>query len=88
MKPLSFLLRAALAGALSAGTLPVAAQSYPSKPITLVSPYSAGGNADLAARALAAVAPKYLGQPVVVVNRTGAGGIVGSQSVVDAPKDG
>ena len=64
------------------------AQAYPAKPITLVSPYSAGGNADLAARTLAAVVPKYLGQPVVVVNRTGAGGIVGSQSVVDAPKDG
>src|SRR5688572_26043947 len=64
------------------------AQSYPVKPITLVSPYGAGGNADLAARALASVASKYLGQPVVVVNRTGAGGMVGSQYVLDAPKDG
>ena len=82
-------LMAALAATLLLWPAAIAnAQSYPSKPITLVSPYSAGGNADLAARALAAVAPKYLGQPVVVVNRTGAGGIVGSQSVVDAPKDG
>ena len=64
------------------------AQAYPAKAITLVSPYSAGGNADLAARALAAVAPKYLGQAVVVVNRTGAGGIVGSQFVVDSAPDG
>lgn len=77
-----------LAAALLVAPAIASAQSYPSKPVTLVSPYSTGGNADLAARALAAVVPKYLGQPVVVVNRTGAGGIVGSQSVVDAPKDG
>lgn len=64
------------------------AQTYPAKPVTLISPYGAGGNADLAARALASVAVKYIGQPVVVVNRTGAGGIVGSQAVLDAPKDG
>ena len=77
-----------LAAALLVAPAIASAQSYPSKPVTLVSHYSTGGNADLAARALAAVVPKYLGQPVVVVNRTGAGGIVGSQSVVDAPKDG
>jgi tripartite-type tricarboxylate transporter receptor subunit TctC len=64
------------------------AQAYPSKPITIVSPYGAGGNADLAARAIAVTAAKALGQSVVVVNRTGAGGIVGSQFVVDASADG
>jgi len=64
------------------------AQSYPAKPVTIVSPYSAGGNADLAARALAVTAAKLLGQSIVVVNRTGAGGIVGSQFVVDAAPDG
>ena len=64
------------------------AQGYPSRPITLISPYGTGGNADLAARALASVAQKYLGQPVIVVNRTGAGGIVGSQAVLDSAPDG
>ncbi len=64
------------------------AQSYPNKAVTIVSPYSAGGNADLAARSIAVAAAKTLGQPVVVVNRTGAGGIVGSQFVVDAAPDG
>lgn len=68
--------------------LPVHAQTYPARPITIVSPYSAGGNADLAARTLAIPAAKSLGQPVLVVNRTGAGGIVGSQFVVDAAPDG
>jgi len=64
------------------------AQPYPVKPVTIVVPYGAGGNADLAARALGAVAVKLIGQPIVVVNRTGAGGIVGSQFVVDAAPDG
>jgi tripartite-type tricarboxylate transporter receptor subunit TctC len=64
------------------------AQPYPSKTVTIVSPYGAGGNADLAARAIAITAAKALGQSVVVANRTGAGGIVGSQFVVDAPPDG
>ena len=63
------------------------AQQYPNKPILLVSPYGVGGNADLAARLLGLVAAKYLGQSVVVVNRPGAGGIVGSQFVLDAAKD-
>lgn len=77
----------ALVGAWLVPTL-LLAQAYPAKPVTLVSPYGAGGNADLAARALAVIAPKYLGQPLIVVNRTGAGGMVGSQFVLDAPKDG
>lgn len=61
---------------------------YPDKPITLVSPYGPGGNADLAARTLAAVAEKYLGQKVLVVNKAGAGGITGSTYVLSAKKDG
>ena len=48
---------------------------YPTKPITLVAPYGPGGASDLASRTLAEVAPKYIGEPVLVVNRTGAGGV-------------
>ncbi len=81
-------LRRGLAALLAATPLLVAAQPYPAKPVTIVSPYSAGGNADLAARSIAVTAAKSLGQPVVVVNRTGAGGIVGSQFVADAAPDG
>lgn len=61
---------------------------YPTKAVTIVSPYGAGGNADLAARSLAAVADKYLGQKVLVVNKTGAGGVTGSSYVLESKKDG
>ena len=75
-------------GAIASFACGATAAEYPKKPITLVSPYGAGGNADLAARSLAAVAQKYLGQPLLVVNKTGAGGITGSSFVIDAKKDG
>lgn len=81
--------RAALCGIALIGAAGCAvAQPYPGKPVTLVVPYGAGGNADLAARLLGVTAVKLLGQPIVVVNRTGAGGMVGSQFVVDAAPDG
>ena len=64
------------------------AQDYPSKAITLVAPYSAGGASDSAARALAESAGKYLDEPISVENRTGAGGMVGARSVVDSEADG
>ena len=62
--------------------------AYPNRPITVISPFSAGGDADLAARNFAAAAQKVLGQSVVVVNRTGASGVIGSAQVVAAPPDG
>jgi len=67
---------------------PAAAQSYPDRPVTVVTPFSTGGDADLAARNLATAAQKVLGQPVVVVNRGGANGAIGSQQVKDAAPDG
>lgn len=66
----------------------IASADYPQRPVTLVVPYGAGGNADVAARALARVAPEYLGSQVTVVNRTGAGGVVGSRHVMDSKPDG
>jgi tripartite-type tricarboxylate transporter receptor subunit TctC len=64
------------------------AQDYPTRPVTLISPYPPGGAADLTARPLAPALEKALKQPVVVVNRTGAGGAVGTQFVSQAPADG
>ncbi len=74
---------AVLAGASSA-----AAAEYPSKPIQLVVPYSAGGSTDLLARAVAQVAPRHLPQPLVVVNKAGGGAIPGRLDVVRSPPDG
>jgi len=76
-----------LAGATLCAT-GVLAQDYPTKPITLVAPYGPGGASDLASRTLSSVAPNYIGQPMLVVNKTGAGGAVGSTFVNKAKPDG
>ncbi len=65
-----------------------AAQSFPSRPITLVVPFAPGGIADLTARAVAQAMAGSLGQAVVVDNRPGAGSIVASQMVASAAPDG
>ena len=65
-----------------------AQESYPSKPITMIVPFPPGGVADIVGRPLAAQMEKTLKQPVVVVNRTGAGGAVGMAAVAKATPDG
>jgi tripartite-type tricarboxylate transporter receptor subunit TctC len=78
------ILFAALAG-LCGGAF---AQTWPSKPIHIVAPYAAGGAMDLTARSLAAVMSETIGAQVVVENRTGAGGLVGTDYVARAAPDG
>jgi tripartite-type tricarboxylate transporter receptor subunit TctC len=58
------------------------------KTVTVVAPYSAGGDSDLAARNLAAAAANVLGRPVIVLNKVGASGAIGSQFVREAKPDG
>ncbi|MFM8546702.1 MAG: Bug family tripartite tricarboxylate transporter substrate binding protein [Betaproteobacteria bacterium] len=64
------------------------AQDFPTRPIKLIAPLAPGGATDLVARVLAERAARYLGQPMVVENRPGAGGTVGSAAVVQSPPDG
>jgi tripartite-type tricarboxylate transporter receptor subunit TctC len=65
-----------------------AQDAWPTRPITFVVPYGAGGYTDLVARLTARYVEKALGKPVIVDNRAGAGGIVGTQAVVNAAADG
>ena len=74
---------------LAAGLIPLAhAQSYPSKPIRLIVPFPAGGATDLFARSLSQKLGERLGQSVVVDNKPGAGGTLGSDLAAKAPADG
>jgi len=65
-----------------------ATKGYPNKPITIIVPFSAGGAMDLVARALEKEAPKYLGQPIVVVNKPGGTGTIGWNELTSANPDG
>lgn len=65
-----------------------AVAAYPDRPIKLVVPYNAGGGTDILARAVAGAASEILKQPVVVENRAGASGMIGSAAVAKAPGDG
>lgn len=81
--------RGLLAGlCLAFGALTASAQNFPTRPITLVSPYQAGGASDAIARALAGAAGKDLGQSVVIDAKPGAEGLIGSMDVKNAPADG
>ena len=71
-----------------AGTLPACAQEYPRKAIRLIVPFAPGGGNDTVARAIAQSAGASLGQPVVVDNRAGAGGILGAELAAKSPADG
>lgn len=64
------------------------AQNYPERPIKLIVPFGAGGNADLIARVVADPLGRLLGKPVVVENRPGAGGTIGAAAVAQAAPDG
>jgi len=81
----------ALAGAGALALAPLAAQAqaaFPSKALTIVVPFSAGGTTDILARVVGQYMAKDLGQPVIVDNRAGAGGNIGAQMVARAAPDG
>jgi tripartite-type tricarboxylate transporter receptor subunit TctC len=81
------ILQSAGLAALLPGSL-FAQEKYPNKPITWVVPYGAGGNADQRSRQISKVMSQILGQPIVVENKAGAGGNIGTDSIARAKSDG
>ncbi len=75
-------------GAFAPAVSPEARAAYPDKPIRLIVPFPAGGNTDIVSRAIGNELSKNLGVSVVIENRGGAGGMVGSEVVAKAPADG
>jgi tripartite-type tricarboxylate transporter receptor subunit TctC len=73
---------------LLAAAVPAVAQDYPSKPIEVIVGFAPGGGTDMIARTVADAGQKYVGQPLVVVNKPGASGIIGAQHVASAQPDG
>ncbi|MBL4918068.1 tripartite tricarboxylate transporter substrate binding protein [Szabonella alba] len=85
--------RGVIAGAAAlaaAGTAPMRAfaQDYPSRPITMIVPWGAGGGTDACGRVIASLLERRLGQPVNVVNRTGGSGVVGHSAIATSAPDG
>jgi tripartite-type tricarboxylate transporter receptor subunit TctC len=74
--------------AVLAATVPALAQAWPTRPLTLVVPFAAGGGADVMGRILAQRLAELLGQPVIVENVTGAGGMTGTYRVARSAPDG
>src|SRR6185503_4539675 len=86
VKAISALAAATLGLAFAAGAN--AQAPWPSKPITYVVPYAAGGFSDIRARKIGAELTKVLGQPIIIENKGGAGGLLGTDMVAKAAPDG
>jgi tripartite-type tricarboxylate transporter receptor subunit TctC len=67
---------------------PAFGKEYPTRPIEILCPYAPGGSLDIVSRLVADIAQKYLGQPLVVVNKVGAGGSVAAADVITSKPDG
>jgi len=83
--------RQLIQSAVSAVLLPSLVQAqdkYPSKPITWICPYAAGGNADSRSRQVAKAMSAILGQPIIIENRAGAGGNIGTEAIARGKPDG
>jgi tripartite-type tricarboxylate transporter receptor subunit TctC len=78
----------ASAPALLLGRAALAQDAWPDRPIRFVAPFAAGGAADITARIAAEALAPLLGQPLTVENRTGGGGIIGTELVARARPDG
>src|SRR2546425_850628 len=88
MLPRCAIMSALLAAGLAAAAQPASAQTYPSRTVHVVVPYAAGGTGDIVARVVADKLAAALGQSVVVENRPGASGALGTKSVITSVPDG
>ena len=88
MKHPHALARATCAFALSFAVFALHAQAWPTKPVTLIVPFPPGGFTDNVTRAASQELARALGQPVIVENKSGAGGRIGTDAILAAPKDG
>src|SRR5262245_66353946 len=89
MRPVRAFLRAlGLLVACAAGTPAAQAQSYPTQPVKIIVQQGPGGSLDIALRFLAEQLSPVLGQPVVVLNQPGAGGLIAARALASAPPDG
>lgn len=85
---MSWIIRALMLALAAGAAQPSAAQAFPDRAITIVVPFAAGGGTDITARTVGKFLERQLGQPVVVQNRTGAGGEIGMAAVAEARPDG
>jgi len=88
MKRLVVTLVITLVAALALAGPAMSQDKFPSKPINVIVPFSAGGSTDLLARAVEKIWPTYSPQPMVIVNKPGGGGVVGTEFVVRSKPDG
>lgn len=88
MKRVIAVIAVALFAFMALPAITTAAETYPSKPITAIVPMAAGGSSDLMARAIEKFWTKYSPQPLVIVNKPGGGGVVGTEQVVRSRPDG
>jgi tripartite-type tricarboxylate transporter receptor subunit TctC len=85
---LTFLLRIAFLASVTSGNVVARAETYPSHPVQVIVPFAAGGGVDIIARILQPKMEDFLRQPLVIQNRPGAAGIIGTNSVAKAAPDG
>ena len=88
MRKVNLFLTLALAAILAFSGLCFGAENYPTKPIQVIVPFAAGGSSDLTARTVEKFWTKYSPQPMLVVNKPGAGGVLGEEFVVRSKPDG
>ncbi len=86
MRLATFITRSLAAAVVIGAATAAMAQSYPTKPITLIVPWPAGGSTDIAMRAIAESASKHLGQPIVIDNKAGASGTLGPATMAATAK--